>query len=125
MFDNELQGRRVLIVEDEMMVVMLVETILEECGCTVIPANSVNAALALIEAGRFDAAILDVNLDGADSYAVADALAARDVPFIFSTGYGARGMRPGYERRPVVPKPYRPEELIEVLAAAMENRPSL
>ena len=57
--------------------------------------------------------MLDMNLNGTKSHAVADALAARGVPFIFSTGYSAHDMREGYRDRPVLKKPFKFEELIE------------
>ena len=83
-----LSGRRVLVVEDEMMILMMIEDMLADLGCeSVTAAATVDQALALIDAQTFDAAMLDMNLNGNKSYAVADALAARGVPFVFSTGY--------------------------------------
>jgi CheY-like chemotaxis protein len=78
---------RVLIVEDEMMVAMLLEDMLAEIGYTPVgPAVRIEPALKLVEQGGFDIAILDVNLDGHDSYPIADALAARSIPFVFASG---------------------------------------
>jgi CheY-like chemotaxis protein len=111
-----LSGRRVLVVEDEMMVLMLVEDMLADLGCeSVTAAATIDQALALIDAQVFDAAMLDMNLNGNQSHAVADALAARGVPFIFSTGYSGRDMSEGYRDRPVLKKPFPYEELVEVL----------
>ena len=88
MIDNLLSGRRVLVIEDDMMVVMLLEDMLANLGCEVVgPAARVNQALAMIDAEAIDAAVLDVNLNGKKSYPIADALVARGVPFVFSTGY--------------------------------------
>ena len=89
MTKSSLSGRRILVIEDEMMVAMLLKDILVDLGCTVLgPAARVEQALAMIEAaGALDAAVLDINLNGQKSYPVADALAARGVPFIFATGY--------------------------------------
>ena len=70
-------------------------------------AATVDQALALIDAQVFDAAMLDMNLNGNKSHAVADALAARGVPFVFSTGYSGQDMRDGYRDRPVLKKPFR------------------
>ena len=112
-----LSGRRVLVVEDEMLVLLMIEDMLTDLGCeSVIAAATVDKALALIDAQVFDAAMLDMNLDGTKSHAVADALAVRGVPFIFSTGYSAHDMRDGYRDRPVLQKPFKREELIEKLA---------
>src|SRR6202171_5551025 len=81
-------NRRVLLVEEEMLVAWLIEDMLADLGCAVIgPASSVNQALAMIDAEAVDAAVLDLNLNGQMSYPVADALAARGVPFVISTGY--------------------------------------
>ena len=113
--DKLLSGRRILVVEDEMLILLNVEDMLADLGCeSVIAAATVEQALASIEAQAFDAAILDVNLDGRKSYEVADALAMRGVPFVFSTGYGSR-LNDGYLDRPVLGKPYRTAELVEVL----------
>jgi CheY-like chemotaxis protein len=111
-----LSGRHVLVVEDEMMILMIIEDMLAELGCeSVTAAAAVDQALALIETQVFDAAMLDMNLNGNKSHDVADALAARGVPFVFSTGYSALDMRDGYRDRPVLKKPFPYEELVEVL----------
>ncbi len=100
-----------------MLVLMNIEDMLADLGCEeVSAAATVDQALALIDARAFDAAMVDVNLDGSQSYAVADALAARGVPFVFSTGYSGQGMKEGYRDRPVLGKPYRNAELVETLA---------
>ena len=111
-----LSGRRLLVVEDEMLVLLNVEDILADLGCeSVTAAATVDQALELIAAQTFDAAMVDVNLDGRKSYPVADALAARSVPFVFSTGYSGQSLDDGYRDRPVLAKPYRQSELVEVL----------
>ena len=76
---------------------------------------------ALIDAQVFDAAMLDMNLNGNDSYVVADALAARGMPFIFSTGYSGRDMSEGYRDRPVLKNPFPYEELVEVLTRLLSR----
>src|SRR5450755_3793242 len=81
-------GRRVLVVEDEMIVAWLLQDMLADLGCVVVgPAASINEALVMIDAEAFDVAVLDVNLNGKMSYPIADVLASRGVPFLFSTGY--------------------------------------
>src|SRR5262245_1354443 len=103
-----LTGRRILVVEDEMVVAMMLEDMLAELGCEVVGvANRVAMALAMIERGMaFDAAVLDLNLQGEKSFAVAAALTARSRPFVFSTGYGRRGVPDEYRDVPLVDKPY-------------------
>lgn len=118
MTDNLLAGRRILIVEDEMLILLKIEDMLSDLGCqSVSAASNVEKALELIHAEAFDAAMVDVNLDGKKSYAVADALATGGVPFVFSTGYSGESLKDGYRDRPMLQKPYRDSEL-----AAMFSR---
>jgi CheY-like chemotaxis protein len=122
MQDNEgLEGRRVLVVEDEMMIVMLIEDMLADLGCTVVgPAYGVAAALELVErTSNLDIALLDVNLAGQPVFAVADALRARKVPMIFCTGYGDAGLRAEDRGSPVLQKPYRAKDLADSLSALL------
>jgi CheY-like chemotaxis protein len=115
--NSPLSGRKVLVVEDEMIVVWLLEDMLVDLGCAIVgPATSVNQALAMIDAEAFDAAVLDVNLDGQMSYPVADALTARGMPFVFSTGYDKDTLRDGYRTFPVLQKPFHRSELGDALA---------
>jgi CheY-like chemotaxis protein len=114
--DNLLSGRRILVVEDEMLILLNVEDMLADLGCTsVSAAATADQAVALINAQAFDAAMVDVNLDGRKSYPVADALAARGVPFVFSTGYSGLSLDDGFRDRPLLGKPYREAELVEIL----------
>src|SRR5688572_9469506 len=86
--DKLLAGRHLLVVEDEMLVLMLIEDMLADLGCTSVKAAaSVEQALTLIGANHFDVAMLDMNLNGDRTHAVAAALAAKGVPFVFATGY--------------------------------------
>jgi CheY-like chemotaxis protein len=114
--DKLLFGRRALVVEDEMLVLMMTQDMLADLGCELVSAAAtVEQALALIDAQIFDVAVLDMNLNGDKSHLVADALAAHGVPFVFSTGYTAHDMREGYRDRPVLRKPFRYEDLDEIL----------
>lgn len=114
---TRLSGRRVLVVEDEALVAMLVEDALLDAGASVIgPAATVAEALALLEQESPEAAVLDLNLAGETSTPVADALAARGVPFVVATGYGAEGLPPGHASVPVLAKPYDPDELTAALS---------
>ena len=124
--DKLLSGRRILVVEDEMMVLMVTEDMLGDLGCeSVAAAATVDQALALIEARGFDAAMLDVNLNGSKSYPVADALAARGVPFAFSTGYSSFEISDAYRDRNVLRKPFQYEELAAILSGLLSHRSSL
>ena len=78
-------------------------------------------ALALIESRDMDLAILDVNLNGTESYPVADALAARGVPFMFATGYGGEGLRESYRHVPVMRKPFQQRDVEELLSQALSS----
>jgi CheY-like chemotaxis protein len=119
---DKLSGRRVLLVEDEMMVAMLVEDMLSDFGCHVLgPASRLEEALRLADAGEIDVAILDVNLNGQETYPVADALAAKGVPFVFATGYGAGSLREAYRGRPTLQKPFQQRDLIRTLALALTS----
>jgi DNA-binding NtrC family response regulator len=110
-------GRRILLVEDEIFVVWLLEDMLADLGCAVVgPASSVNQALAIIDAEAIDAAVLDINLNGQMSYPIADALGARGVPFVLSTGYDRDTLPDNYRTFPVLQKPIQRSELSDTLA---------
>lgn len=114
--DKLLSGRRVLVVEDEMLILLMIEDMLADLGCTsMVSAATVDQAVTLIDREMFDAAMLDLNLSGSDSYSVADTLAARGVPFIFSTGNSGHHPKDGYGDRAVLRKPFRCEELAQTL----------
>ena len=116
--DRLLSGRRVLVVEDEMLILIMIEDMLADLGCkSVTSATTIDKALALIKAKVFDVALLDVNLDGNDGHPVGEALSARGVPFVYSTGNTGQNLRDGYSDRPVLRKPYKYEELAAILAS--------
>lgn len=115
---TDLQGLRVLVVEDEAMVVLLIEDMLADLGCVVAAtATRVDEALAAIASGGFDCALLDMSLDGAPAHPVADALRAAGKPFICATGYGETGLRDVDRDAPLLNKPFREGELAEALRA--------
>jgi CheY-like chemotaxis protein len=116
MSNRLLSGLRVLVVEDEMMLLLMIEGMLGDMGCeSLSAAATVKQALALVEAQTFDVAMLDLNLNGDRAYPIADALAARRVPFLFATGYGTEGVIEGYRDHPVLRKPYRFHDLVSTL----------
>lgn len=121
---RKLQGLRVLVVEDEALVLMLLEDMLADHGCEVAAtASRIGQALALVADTdlAFDAAILDVNLGGEPIFPVADALAARGVPFAFATGYGAGGLPEHWRDRPTLQKPFGHDDVGQALAQAVSD----
>ena len=104
------------------MVAMMLQSALENEGCNVISAGFLEQATLLAVGRSVDAAVLDVNLHGKLSYPVADALAARDIPFVFSTGNANIELRDRYPDRPVLAKPYQPNDLIVALLSLLAGR---
>jgi CheY-like chemotaxis protein len=117
--DNKpLRGCKILVVEDDYLVALAVASLLEEAGASVIgPVGWADEALSLVEDGneRVDAAILDVDLHGQKSYAVADALARRNIRFVFATGYGEASIDRRYQHHPRCQKPFDERVLLRVL----------
>ena len=118
---DALTGRRILVVEDESLVAMLIETILEDLGCIPVgPAATVPEALSLIEGDTaIEAALLDVNVAGQQVFPVAEALAARGVPIVFSTGYGEGGLPDEWRGNPTIQKPFTENAVRDALMKAM------
>jgi CheY-like chemotaxis protein len=118
---TELAGLRVLIVEDEPIVAMMLEDMLGELGCELAgTASNIDDGLRLAAGGGFDIALLDVNLNGRRSDPIAQALAAAGRPFVYATGYGAAAVDPGTASR-VLQKPYTLRQLSEALAAVVRE----
>lgn len=106
------KGCRILVVEDEMMIVILIEDTLLDIGAEVVgPASGVKPALRLANDAPIDAAILDVNIRGGNSYPVADVLAQRGIPFLFCTGYSDWAVEERHRDRPRLSKPYTTKDL--------------
>ncbi|EYD74612.1 Response regulator receiver [Rubellimicrobium mesophilum DSM 19309] len=113
-------GKRILVVEDEMIVAMLIEDILMDGGATVVgPAARVNKALDLLGTETVDAALLDVNLAGENTVPVAEELRRRGIPFAFATGYGAAGLPDGFTGQPLLQKPFQERDLQEVISRVL------
>lgn len=112
----QLAGLRVLVVEDEMMVSMLIEDMLTDLGCSVVgPASRLDEAIELVKTREIDCAVLDVNLGGQPIFPLADLLRERGRPFAFATGYGDAGLRDVDRGSPVLQKPFREGDLVRVL----------
>jgi CheY-like chemotaxis protein len=111
---------RVLVVEDEYLIRMLLEDMLGDLGYAVAGAvGSIAEARELAATAEFSAAVLDVNLDGEEIYPVADILAERRLPFVFVTGYGERSLPDRYRDRPALQKPFQAEQLESALAGLL------
>jgi CheY-like chemotaxis protein len=121
--DQELGGRRVLIVEDEALIAGLIEKILGDAGCTVIgPVASAKHALNIIEQGPIDAVLLDISAGDEEAYPVADLLADRGIPFMFVSGYAQRDMPVKYRQYAYISKPFEPAEMLALLGKAIQAR---
>lgn len=118
---NALQGRRILVIEDESLVAMLLETILDDMGCTVVgPESNVDDGLiAATSEASLDAALLDVNVAGREVFPIAEALRARGVPFVFSTGYGEAGLPEHWRGNPTIQKPFTEGAIRDALMKVM------
>lgn len=118
----ELAGLRVLVVEDEGMVALLIEGMLEELGCkVVVSAASIPKAETAAMREDIDFALLDVNIDGQLVLPVAEILRTRGVPFVFSTGYGRADLLKDFKEYQVLNKPFAIEELRQKLHLAMKQ----
>jgi CheY-like chemotaxis protein len=119
--DGLLRGLRVLVLEDEMFVLVMIEDLLADLGCVIVgPAASVAEALALADTGGIDAALLDLNLGhGETAYPVADRLAEHRVPFAFVTGYTADELQSPHAGRPILEKLFWGDSLGNLLRQMM------
>lgn len=114
---------RILVVEDEYLIRMLLEDMLADLGYAVAAAAGTLAdASDLAKSTEFDLAILDVNIDGDEIFPVADILTARGKPFVFVTGYGGHGLPEPHRGRPTLQKPFQIEDLKTTLAALVPAR---
>jgi CheY-like chemotaxis protein len=115
---NDLQGVRVLLVEDQMIVAMHIEDMLQAAGCTVVgPVGTLQAAIAMAREEPLDVAILDVNLDGDKVYPAAEELLSRGIPFILATGFGELALPEKWRYRPRLSKPFLREQLEQLLSS--------
>jgi CheY-like chemotaxis protein len=113
---------RVLVVEDEYLIRMLLEDMLAELGYDVAAAvDSIAKASAFATDGEFDVAILDVNLDGEEIFPVADILAKRGLPFVFVSGHGEQSLLERFRGRPSLQKPFQSEQIKTTLAKLLAH----
>lgn len=126
MSDDISTACRVLIVEDELLIAMILEDVLRDLGCEIVgPAASVEKALKLAREEIFDAAILDVTIRGGKVYPVAELLLARGIPFTLASGYGDWALPEALRDLPRLTKPFTAVELqaqVRLLCSAAKNR---
>jgi CheY-like chemotaxis protein len=115
---------RVLVVEDEAMVRMMLEDLLGDLGYEIAgAAANLDEARQLAASQAFDIAVLDVNLNGEAIAPVADIVAQRGIPMVFATGYGQRGVPEAHRHWPTLDKPYQESDLIARIATALQKGP--
>jgi CheY-like chemotaxis protein len=118
--NRNLEGRRILVLEDEPLVAMLIADFLTELGCSPVgPSACVSTGCELAERNGLDGAILDVNLRGETSYPVAEMLEARSIPFCFATGYGIVELSERWRDQAILPKPFTIDDLRKTLVRMM------
>ncbi len=118
--EDVLKGAKVLVLEDETLVSMMVEDMLMDLGCEIIgPFSRLDQALNAVKEGvEFDMALLDVNLGGERSFPLAEVLAEKNIPFVFTTGYDESGMPDAWRGRPSLRKPFMMHEMATILRTA-------
>lgn len=123
---HSLEGLRVLLVEDEGLVALLAEDLLVEAGCEVELAMRLDQSIELASVGRFDVAVLDVNLGGGTTtFPLASMLERLGIPFAFATGYGPEAVLAKFPGHLVIRKPYSSSSLCEAILKSVRERRSL
>ena len=111
---NDLTGRRILVVEDDILIAMLIEEILQDLGCVIVgPVATLDAALRLAGDEALDAAVLDVTIRGGQIYPAAERLLARGIPFILASGYGDWALPEAFRDMPRLTKPFTARDIEE------------
>jgi CheY-like chemotaxis protein len=118
---TDLNGRRILVVEDSPVVGPFTADMLAEIGCAVVgPAPNMAAARELLEAGEFDAALMDVHIRGERVFTLCEMLEAKGLPFVFTSGYADWQMPEKWQDRPRLQKPYTVDQVEQALAALFD-----
>lgn len=108
---------RILIVEDEYLIRLLLEDMIADLGYEVAAvAASLTEGMTHAKQAQVEVAILDVNIDGVQVFPIADTLRGRNIPFVFITGYGAQGLPDSYRNAPTLQKPFQMQDLKITLA---------
>lgn len=119
-------AKRVLIVEDEILVALHLEDVLVELGHRVVgPCSRIQIAIEMARTEDIDFAVLDINVAGAPSFPVVDILRQRSIPFVFASGYGNEGLTDGYRDETVLHKPFESRELGRAIATAFPVCPTV
>jgi len=114
----ELKGRRILLIEDSPVVGPFTADLLDELGCVVVgPAPNMAAARELLDAGEFDAALIDVHIRGERVFPLCELLQAKGLPFVFTSGYADWQMPEKWQDRPRLQKPYTLDQVEQALSA--------
>jgi CheY-like chemotaxis protein len=114
---------RILVVEDEAMISMLLEDMVLDCGGEIVgPVARFDDALELAHKAEFGVAVLDLNLNGTLSYPIADVIRERGIPVIFATGYGANGLLDRFRDCPTLQKPFSQQDFAQAVAAACRKQ---
>jgi DNA-binding response OmpR family regulator len=114
---RDLDGKTILIIEDNYLISQTARRGLENFGADILgPAGTIAQAKSLLGGKRCDAAVLDISLDGEDSFAIADELAAQKTPFVFATGFGDDIVPPRFSHVALIEKPYTSEGLAAAVA---------
>lgn len=122
---GRLQGKSVLLVEDEPIVAMLVEDMLAGLGANVVgPAGQVGEAVEIARTAQFDVAVLDVKLGKESSAQVAEVLRQRAIPYVLATGFDNPPLSEAEHGAPLLQKPYLQDDLERALEQALERQPS-
>ncbi len=124
--ERALSGLRILLVEDEFLVLLQVRSMLTSLACDVSQtASTFGDALLAAQNCNVDAALLDINLSGQKIYPAAQILKERAIPIVFATGYGLAGIDPEWRDYPVLQKPFALDELVHALVLATGTSASL
>jgi CheY-like chemotaxis protein len=117
----ELKGKRILVIEDSPVVGPFTVDMLDELGCKVLgPAPNMASARELMEAGGFDAALVDIHIRGERVFPLCEMLEAKGVPFVFTSGYADWQMPDKWQERPRLQKPYTFEQIEQALTALFD-----
>ena len=123
---RDLAGVKVVLVEDESAVALVIEDMLQDLGCELVGSvASLARAEQIVRSEPFDIAVLDVNVRGEPVFPIAYSLVERDIPFLFSTGYGQRAIPPDLASHPVITKPFSIETLSAGMLAALVGVPGM
>ena len=123
MTGSSMEGKRILVVDDEPLLVMDLVDTLSNVGCVIVgPASNHAQAKVLIVEADFDAALMDVNLGGQQVDDLAAALTQRNIPFAFVTGYGREGLPQSFQHAPLVGKPFSQQQLLDVVRQLVAHK---